>query len=60
MSANDIIVLNIKRFTVFHVDSEGGRPYKKIRCKSLKEALKKTIELQDKISPEYGVFISEE
>ena len=58
MSQNDIIYLDLKNFTVWHSDVENASGKVK-KYKSLKKALIEAEKLQDKWSPEYGIFISQ-
>lgn len=58
MSANNIIILNLKTLTVTHKDIEHTDCcYEEKECKTLAEAIDKAYEIQEKESPEYGVLL---
>jgi hypothetical protein len=56
MSANDVINLDLKNFTVQHTDIESANGNVK-KYKTLKKALVEAKKLQDEHEPEYGIFI---
>jgi hypothetical protein len=59
MSQNDILLLNLKTFEVVHKDCEAGikTAYFRKKYKTLEEALIECKKLQDKNSPEFGIYI---
>jgi hypothetical protein len=58
MSANDVIYLDLKNFTVQHTDVENLNGNIK-KYKTLKKALTEAKKIQDEYDVEYGIFITQ-
>jgi hypothetical protein len=57
MSQNDIIILDLKKLTVSHMDAESNDDsvYNRKKFKTLKKAVDYAKKLQDEEGPEFGI-----